>query len=284
MRVVHSALVCIGVAALVAIAGKTAVAHPPPEPHHSSHEGQKAHHETHPGAHHDANHERHHEEPKRNDHERHHDQHHDSHHDDHHAHHNHHPWWHSWHRPTEPELTNWFGGWGWTAPVYYGYGRGGNVTYQNDGVYVGGTRTGTASEYANTAQTLASAGPSNESSSNDADWLPLGTFALSQQGGDGKSPQVLQLSVNKGGVVSGVIFNTINSTTSQIHGSVDQATQRVAFGLGDNSGLVAETGIHNFTRDKINLLVHQGNKKPQHYSLVRFQSPQGGNRGDEKID
>ncbi len=55
-------------------------------------------------------------------------------------------------------------------------------------------------------------------------------------------------------------------------------------GLGDNSGLVAETGIHNLTRDKASLLVHQGDKKPQHYSLVRYQAPQGDTRGHGKID
>jgi hypothetical protein len=168
--------------------------------------------------------------------------------------------------------------------VYYSYGPGGNVVYQNDGVYVGGTRSGTAGQYANTVRTLANVTPSNDSLSNEADWLPLGTFALSRQGGGEKSPQMLQLSVNKSGAVSGVLFNAANGTTSPVHGSVDQATQRVAFALGDNSGLVAETGVHNLTRDKTDLLVHQGSKKPQYYSLVRFQPPHRGTCGDARID
>jgi hypothetical protein len=171
-------------------------------------------------------------------------------------------------------VQNWFGGTGWTTPVYYDYGPGGNVVYRNDGVYVNGSRSGTPTEYANPVQTLANVTPANDSPVNDADWLPLGTFALSRQNGSDKSPQILQLSVNKSGVVSGVLFNAANGTSSSIHGSVDQTTQRVAFGLGDKSGLVAETGINNLTRNKTTLLVHQGDKKPQQYSLVRIQPPQ----------
>jgi hypothetical protein len=296
MRIVRSALACIGVAGLVAFLGTTSVAHEPPESHNASHEGQKARHDTHHDTHHDAhrdnNRERRHEEPKKSDKETHHDVHHDAHHDEHrdahhdhyYVHHENHPWWRSWHRPTERELTNWLGNWGWTAPVYYNYGRGGNVAYQNDGVYVSGARVGSAGEYANSLQTLASVAPSGESSSNDADWLPLGTFALLRQASNDKPSQVLQLSVNKGGAVSGVLFDVANRTTSSVRGSVDQKTQRVAFGLGENSGLVAETGIHNLTRDKVNLLVHQGDKKTQHYTLVRLQPPQGSSGSDAKID
>lgn len=170
-------------------------------------------------------------------------------------------------------MTNWFDGWGPIEPAYYEYGPGGNVVYKNEDVYVNGNRANTAGEYAKSAGMLAGAAPSSESLNNEADWLPLGTFALSQQGSGDKSSQVLQLAVNKSGVISGNLNDLTNDTSVPIHGSVDQATQRAAFVLDKKSGRIAETGIYNLTRDKATLLVHQGSEKPQHYSLTRLQSP-----------
>jgi hypothetical protein len=281
MITVRRILVSIGIAALVVMLGKTAIAHEPSGGgHHASHEGHKASHDAHHEEHHDANHERHDEDHKKPDHHAHH---HDSHHDEHYAHHDNHPWWRSWHHPTDRDVCNWFGGWGWTNPVYYGYGANRTVLYPNNTTYVTTTGNAAPDQPTNTVQTLADVTPSSESLSNESDWLPLGTFALTQQGDNNQSSQMLQLSVNKSGVVSGVLFNSTNGTSSQVHGSVDQKTQRVAFRLGD-SGLVAETGIQNLTRDKADLLVHQGNGKPQRYTLVRFQAPQGGEQSRENVN
>jgi hypothetical protein len=173
------------------------------------------------------------------------------------------------------ELTGWFGGWGWSNPVYYDYGPAGNVVYRSDNVYVDGKPAGTAAGYTKSALALASASPSRESTANTAAWLPLGTFALSQQGGDGKSSQTLQLAVNKSGTISGELTDATKNTSVPVHGSVDRTTQRAAFALGDKSGLVAETGIYNLTLDKAGLLVHQDGGKPQHVTLTRVKAPTG---------
>ena len=262
MVIARYVLVSFVVAVLVVAVGKTSFGH---GGHGGSHEGHEAHHEAHPENHHEAHHEAH---P-----ENHHEAHHNPDHNKHYAHPEHHPWEHSWHRATAGDLTSWFDGWGWNNPVYYGYGPGGNVVYKNDDVYVNGNRTGTAGEYTKSASTLASVNPSSESPNDGADWLPLGTFALSRQGSGDKPSQVVQLAVDKSGAISGSLFNTTNDTSAPIHGSVDRATQRAAFALGDKSGLVAETGIYNLTRDKAGLLVHQGSEKPQHFSLTRLKAP-----------
>ena len=201
----------------------------------------------------------------------------------------------SWHCAMANELTNWFSGWGWANPVYYEYGPTGNVVYQNGETYLNGSPANTAlptggntatfpvsindnlanpaGESAKTTSLPASASPTSNSPNDGTDWLPLGTFALSRQGGGDKPLQVLQLAVNKSGAVSGVLFDLTNATSATIHGSVDRATQRVNFALEDKSGRVGETGIFNLTRDKAALLMCQGSEKPQSYSLTRFQSP-----------
>ena len=249
-----------------------------------SHGGHRSHHRAHHSARHRGRHRAHHEAHPEGDHEAHHEAHHDSHHSEqlaHHdphqseqfAHHEHQPWGHSWHRATASELTSWFGGWGWTNPLYYDYGPAGNVVYRNNDVYINGSRANTAGEYAKSALALANVSPSSESPSGGADWLPLGSFALSRQGNGDKPSQTLQLAVNKSGAISGDLHDATKDTSVPVHGSVDRATQRAAFTLGDKAGVVAETGIYNLTRDNATLLMHQGSEKPQYYSLTRLQSP-----------
>jgi hypothetical protein len=159
-------------------------------------------------------------------------------------------------------------------PVYYDYGPSGNVVYRNNDVYVNGNPVGTADAYAQSATALANASPATPATNDQpGDWLPLGSFALLKPNGDDKPSQTLQLAMNKTGGISGVLFDLMKDTSTPIRGSLDRKTQRIAFDLGDKSGLVAETGIYNLTKDETTLLVHKANEKPQTYTLVRFQSP-----------
>jgi hypothetical protein len=128
--------------------------------------------------------------------------------------------------------------------------------------------------YAKSAIALANASPATDATNDQPDeWLPLGTFAVLRNDGDNMPSQTLQLAMNKDGSISGVLFDLSKDTSTPVHGSLDLATQRVAFDLGTESGLVAETGIYNLTKDRVTLLVHKGNEKPQTYTLVHFQTP-----------
>jgi hypothetical protein len=104
-------------------------------------------------------------------------------------------------------------------------------------------------------------------------WMPLGTFAVLTQDGDTQPSQTLQLALDKNGSISGVLFDLTKDTSTPIHGSLDRTTQRVAFDLGAESGMVAETGLYNLTKDEVTLLVHNGTEQPETYTLVRFQTP-----------
>jgi hypothetical protein len=187
------------------------------------------------------------------------------------------PWQHWWHHPTINEIATWSAGWGLAAPIYYDYGPGGNVVYRNHNVYVNGALYGTTDTYTNSVLALAKASPAaNATGDQPGDWLPLGTFAVLRSDGDTTPSLTLQLALDKSGSISGVLFDLPKGTSTPVRGALDRATQRVAFDLGAQSGLVAETGIYNLTQDTVTLLVHKGNQQPQTYTLVRFQSPPAG--------
>jgi hypothetical protein len=249
-------------------------------PHEHKHE---AHHDEHHETHHDAHHDEHHYDHHDANHD---DRHHDKRHEINHADWYKHEWWrhqlswhdrswrHWWHRPTTGEIATWSTGWGLTAPIYYDYGPGGNVVYRNNEVYVNGNLAGTPDAYAKSVTALANASPGTDAKNNQpGEWLSLGTFAVLRKGADDKPSQTLQLGMDKNGSVSGMLFDLPKDTATPIRGSLDRATQRVAFDLGAKSGLVAETGLYNLTKDEVTLLVHKGNEKPKTYTLVRFQTP-----------
>jgi hypothetical protein len=193
------------------------------------------------------------------------------------------PWQHWWHRPTTNEVARWSAGLGLAAPLYYDYGPGGNVVYRDKHVYVNGNPVGTTEVYEKSVTDLANASTATDAANDQpGQWLPLGTFAVLRDGGDDKPSQTLQLAMDKNGNVSGVLFDLQKDTSTPVSGSLDRATQRVAFNLGANSGLVAETGIYNLTKDEVPVLVHKGNEKPQAYTLVRFQTPPEGEKDKSK--
>lgn len=274
------------------------------EEHHDEH--HDAHHDEHHGDHHEGHHDEHHDGHYTNHRDEHHDAHRDDHRDDRHAHDDHHgfdhhdwykhewwhhhptwhhqPWQHWWHCATPQEIGAWSAGWGLAAPIYYDYGPRGNVVYRDHQVYVNGALAGTSGAYANSAVALATAGPVGGVGADQdqpGDWLPLGTFAVLRNADDAQPSLTLQLAVNKSGGISGVLFDLRSDTSAAVRGSVDRATQRVAFDLGAKSGLVAETGFYNLTRDTLTLLVHKGSAEPQTYTLIRFRSPPPGAKEED---
>jgi hypothetical protein len=154
-------------------------------------------------------------------------------------------------------------------PYYYDYGN--TVVYQDDNVYVNNQDAGTAEQYYNQAATLAQTGTQADASS-DGDWLPLGVFALSKDGSQ-SSNMVLQLAVNKQGVIRGNYQDSADNDNQVIHGSVDLKTQRVAFTIGDKTDRVVETGLYNLTKDEAPALIHFGADRTEQWLLVRLTNP-----------
>jgi hypothetical protein len=151
-------------------------------------------------------------------------------------------------------------------PIYYDYGN--NVTYQDNDVYVNGQDAGTSEEYYNQAAALATTG-SEANAPSDGDWLPLGVFSLCQADHP-SSNLVVQLAIDKQGVIRGNYTDTTTKKNEEIQGSLDKKTQRIAFTVGDNKTTVVETGLYNLTKDEAPALMHFGKDRTEQWLLVRI--------------
>src|SRR5262249_54019741 len=147
---------------------------------------------------------------------------------------------------------------GWTQPVYYNYGE--NVYYDDGQVYYGDQVVASADEYAQQAQAIAQSVPADANPAPE-DWMPLGIFAVTQDGEDASEQPTmfLQLAVSKQGIIAGQFQNTANNTVKTVEGMVDKETQRAAWTAEGQTRPLMETGIGNLTQDSAGVLVHFAN-------------------------
>ena len=157
-----------------------------------------------------------------------------------------------------------------SEPYYYDYGT--STVYEGDNVYVNGDTTATPAVYASQATAIADAGP-QASPPKDDESLTLGVFGM-VQGDETTANQVVQLKVNKQGLISGEYYNATTDTTEKISGSVDKKSQRAAWTVGDRKNVVYEAGIANLTKPETTMLIHYGTDKTQQWTLVRIENPQ----------
>jgi hypothetical protein len=94
---------------------------------------------------------------------------------------------------------------------------------------------------------------------------------------------LLQLAVDKDGVIAGTFFNTATDVARPIKGKVDKKTQRAAwtFSDGKNTDVIMETGVFNLTQDQSEALVHFGNEKTQQWLMVRLDQPESDKNASE---
>jgi len=194
-----------------------------------------------------------------------------------------HNWWHdhpgawfaagwglgtAWGWSTWPVLGGWYGWGAGVAPVYYDYGT--NVTYDGDEVYYGDQPYASADDYYQQAVDIANNAPATGDT--EGEWKPLGVFGL-VQGDQDSASAVFQLATNKQGAIAGNFADSLTGSTMQVHGSVDQKTQRAAWTVGDNKDTVYEAGIVNLTKEQAPVLVHFGKDRTQQWLLVRLKQP-----------
>ncbi len=184
-------------------------------------------------------------------------------------------WSYWWRRPVYANCVSWFG-WAsaaaWSQPIYYDYGAGGNVVYQDNSVYINGAAVATGDEFAQSAAELATVPPpATEAEAKEAEWMPLGTFAVSSDQKDVEPNRVVQLAVNKAGIVSGTVYDTATDQATSIQGKVDKETQRVAMRVGESDKVIIETGLYNLTQDDVPLLVHFGGERVENWLLIRLE-------------
>jgi hypothetical protein len=160
------------------------------------------------------------------------------------------------------------------TPVYYGYGSGGNVYYENNTVYVNDQPSGTPEQYAQQAfDSVASAPPADTVA--EEEWMPLGVFAFTQEDMS-DSNTMIELAVSKSGVLAGTYFNDSTKSSRPLKGSVDPKSQRAVVGFADgkNPDVALETGIYNLTKDEAPALLHRGASDSSPALLVRLPAPE----------
>jgi len=191
------------------------------------------------------------------------------------------------------------------TPVYYNYGD--NVVYRGDMVYINGVPYVSADKYYEQGLELAKRGenttviniyqtqnvdtttttsaenlldvptpvlpidPQKQSADPSEQWMPLGTFALLQDEETGESDQVIQLAMNRGGILRGNLYDQKEDKLVPIQGAVDQETQRVAFQIAGEDEIVFECGLWNLTQESLPLLVQAGQGKSETVKAVRLQ-------------
>jgi hypothetical protein len=179
-----------------------------------------------------------------------------------------------WGRPHWNSFYTWFPDYGWSNPYYYDYGSGGNIVYRGNQVFVMGRSVGTPADYAVSAADLAYVDPNRIEPTPADEWKPLGTFSVAINEDEENPPRVIQLAINKDGLISGTIHNRSSDKTYTVQGRVDKETQRVAFTIGNDPNIVLESGLYNLTLDETPVLVHFGENKTATYLFARLTEPE----------
>jgi hypothetical protein len=125
-------------------------------------------------------------------------------------------------------------------------------------------------EYAQQAEELATSEPTAEPAKGD--WLPLGVFAITQDGqASGADPSLyVQLAISKQGVISGTLKNTLSGKAQAIEGMADIKSQRVAWGVAGQERPIMETGLSGLTEDTAPALIHFADGQTQQWLIVRM--------------
>ncbi len=170
--------------------------------------------------------------------------------------------WHAYHyRPwawvTWPSLTLWFGY--APEPIYYNYYVYGGYVYNGD------AQLATVTAYAGQAAQIAALAPAPPE---DVEWLPLGVFALSPDE-TAQPPVIVQLAVTKDGAVGGTYYYAEKGITLDLAGSIDKKTQRVAWRVGGDKGVLMETGLDSLTRDRSAVLIHFPEGTTENWVMTR---------------
>lgn len=169
--------------------------------------------------------------------------------------------------------------WNWGEGRYYDYGTGGGSYYDGSTVMADGEAV-PVEEYAQQAEDLALSVPDENAEASDAasdDWLPLGVFAVAQEGEGAATPTMfLQLAIRNDGVIAGTYQNKKTGETAGVEGMVDQESQRAAWTFSGKTSPIVETGIQNLTMNETQVLVHFADQGTKTYLLVRVENPDAG--------
>jgi hypothetical protein len=180
-------------------------------------------------------------------------------------------WW-GW--ATAPRLTTWLT-YGWPTPYYWDYGPGEYIYYDDGAIHVNGRWYQPAPVYYdNTVRLIEQAPELTAEEAAQVEWLPLGVFAVTEEGLD-EANVLLQLAVTQDGLLGGTATDPGTGVIYAIEGTVDKQSQRAvwSYTTEDDKRVVMETSIFNLTQGAATALVHHGPNNMHVIELVRLESP-----------
>ena len=166
------------------------------------------------------------------------------------------------------DVTDWFGG-DWPN---YNYEYGNELVYVGNMVYLYGRPFADANRYYDSAASIARTGEQARISSQGpaSNWLPLGVFEAIPSGKK-SSTMLLQLVVNKAGIIRGNYFDTADKNVQLVAGSVDKDTECAAWVVADRKNTIFDCVLDNLTQPETPMLVHVGKSKNEQWTFVRLQ-------------
>jgi hypothetical protein len=147
-----------------------------------------------------------------------------------------HPYANGWAVATTAALSSWLG-WAYASEPSYS-----STTI----VYEDAPEEEEASE--TVEQVYVDASPSDVALPS-GDWLPLGVYSLVASP-DQPPMQIVQLSVDRQGVIRGVHYDAMTNTSQNVVGSLDRETQKAQWTLESNPNLAFRTGIDQLTQSE----------------------------------
>jgi hypothetical protein len=171
-------------------------------------------------------------------------------------------------------LTSWIT-YGWPTPYYWDYGPGEYIYYDDGGIYVNGRWFQPAPVYYDTTVRLIEQAPDlTPDEAAQVEWLPLGVFAVTEEGRD-EANVLFQLAVTQDGALGGTATDPGTGVIYAIEGTVDKQSQRAVWSYTNAEGkrVVMETSIFNLTQPAATALVHHGPNDMHVIELVRLEAP-----------
>ena len=84
----------------------------------------------------------------------------------------------------------------------------------------------------------------------------------------------MQLAISKEGIIAGSFQNTSTGKAIEVQGTIDEKSQRAAWGPVGESWPIMETGIYNLTENEAGALLHFADGKTQQWTMVRLDEPE----------
>lgn len=122
------------------------------------------------------------------------------------------------------------------------------------------------------AETNVSAQDPAEAVADTGEWLPLGVFALVPDGNRTETYFILQLAINKQGVIGGSYYDIVADSVLPLQGSIDKNTNQAVWTIGPNKTTVMQTDLKNLTKNQSPVQMRLGKDRKQDWRLVRLEN------------